>query len=255
MINQMPSDKAPRPDGYTGAFFKATWDIIKDDIVAAANNFHALRCSSLQMINSANIILLPKKDGAEEITDFRPISLIHSFIKIIAKALALRLAPHMNDIVSTNQSAFIKTRSIHDNFLAVRNTARRLHRNRTPTLFLKLDIAKAFDSMRWDYLLSLLRHLGFPVRWRDMIASLLSTSCSRVLLNGVPNQPIRHGRGLRQGDPLSPLLFVIAIDPLQKLLALATERGILIEIRGRTPGNRISMYADDAALFLVPKQK
>ena len=83
---------------------------------------------------------------------------------------------------------------------------------------------------------------------------LLSTSCSRVLLNGVPNQPIRHGRGLRQGDPLSPLLFVIAIDPLQKLLALATERGILSEIRERTPGNRISMYADDATLFLVPKQ-
>ena len=148
VIYQMPFDKAPKPDGYTGAFFKATWDIIKDDIVAAANNFHALRCSGLQMINSANIILLPKKDGAEEITDFRPISLIHSFIKIIAKALALRLAPHMNDIVSTNQSAFIKTRSIHDNFLAVRNTARHLHRNRTPTLFLKLDIAKAFDSMR-----------------------------------------------------------------------------------------------------------
>ena len=114
VIYQMTSDKAPEPDGYTGAFFKATWDIIKDDIVAAANNFHALRCSGLQMINSANIILLPKKDGAEEITDFRPISLIHSFIKIIAKALALRLAPHMNAIVSTNQSAFIKTRSIHD---------------------------------------------------------------------------------------------------------------------------------------------
>lgn len=86
------------------------------------------------------------------------------------------------------------------------------------------------------------------------IPLLLSTSCSRVLLNGVPNQPIRHGRGLRQGDLLSPLLFVIAIDPLQKLLSLATERGILSKIRGRTPGIRISMYADDAALFLALRQ-
>jgi len=250
-INQMPSDKAPGPDGFTGAFLKSCWDIIKGDIVAAANSFHSLRCSSLQIINSANIVLLPKKkEGAAAITDFRPISLIHSFVKIITKALALRLAPFMNSIVSTNQSAFIKKRSIHDNYLAVRNMARRFHRNRSPTFFFKLDIAKAFDSVRWDYLLTLLQKLGFPDRWREMIAHLLSTSCSQILLNGVPTRPIQHGRGLRQGDPLSPLLFVIAIDPLQKLLNLATERGIFSKVRGHAPGIRVSLYAHDAALFL-----
>jgi hypothetical protein len=67
-----------------------------------------------------------------------------------------------------------------------------------------------------------MQKLDFPDRWREMIARLLSTSCSWVLLNGVPTRPIRHGSGLRQGDLLSPLLFVIAIDPLQKLLNLAT---------------------------------
>ena len=252
VINQMPFDKAPGPDGFIGAFIKSCWDIIKDDIIAAANSFYSLRCRSLQIINSANIVLLPKKEGADAITEFRPISLIHSFVKILTKALALRLAPYMNSIVSTNQSAFIKKRSIHDNFLSVRNTARRFHKNRTPTLFFKLDIAKAFDSVRWDYLLTLMQRLGFPDRWREMIAQLLSTSCSRVLLNGIPTRPILHGRGLRQGDPLSPLLFVIAIDPLQKLLNLATEKGIFSKIRGRTPGIRISLYADAAALFLAP---
>jgi hypothetical protein len=178
VINQMPSDKAPGTDGFTGPFIKSCWDIIKDDIIAAANSFYSLRCSSLQIINSANIVLLPKKEGAAAITKFRTISLIHSFVKIITKALALRLAPYMNKIVSTNQSAFIKKRSIHEIFLSVRNTARRFHRNRTPTLFFKLDISKAFDSVRWDYRLTLMQKLDFPDRWREMIARLLSTSCS-----------------------------------------------------------------------------
>jgi hypothetical protein len=156
MINQMPSDKALGPDGFTGAFIKSCWDIIKDDIIAAANSFYSLRCSILQIINSANIVLLPKKEGAAMIMEFQPIGLIHSFIKIITKALALHLAPYMNRIVSMNQSAFIKKISIHDNFLLVRNMARRFHRNQTTTLFFKLDIAKAFDYVRWDYLLTLM---------------------------------------------------------------------------------------------------
>jgi hypothetical protein len=76
--------------------------------MAAANAFHSLRSTSIQLINSANIVLIPNKEGADSISDFRPISLIHSFVKIITKALALRLAPHMNNIVSADQSAFIK---------------------------------------------------------------------------------------------------------------------------------------------------
>jgi hypothetical protein len=84
----------------------------------AVKAFHDLRCMNLQLINSANIILLPKKEGAEAVGDFRPISLIHSFVKIITKTLALRLAPHMHEIVSPCQSAFIKKRTIQDNFMA-----------------------------------------------------------------------------------------------------------------------------------------
>ena len=90
-INHMPGDKAPGPDGFTGTFLKTCWAIIKHDIMEAANAFHSLRSSNLQLINSANIILIPKKDGADTVGDFRPISLIHSFVKIITKALALRL--------------------------------------------------------------------------------------------------------------------------------------------------------------------
>lgn len=122
------------------------------------------RCANLNLVNKANIVLIPKKDGAESITDYRPISLIHAIAKIISKLLALRLAQKMKDLISPCQSAFIKGRSIHDNFLYVRNIARPFHCNETPSLLIKLDISKAFDSVRWDYLLALMQHRGFPQR-------------------------------------------------------------------------------------------
>jgi mannosylglycoprotein endo-beta-mannosidase len=214
--------------------------------------FSNLHAQNFRWLNSANIALLPKKDGAEQLTDFRPISLIHGVAKIIAKMMSLRLSPFMDTLISKSQSAFIKTRSIHDNFLNVRSFTRRLHRTKTPTVFLKLDIKKAFDSVRWDYLLDLMQRCGFPSRYRNWVTALLITSSSRVLLNGVPGAPIVHGRGLRQGDPLSPLLFDLAIDPLQQLLDLATTNGDLHRLRGRGPSIRTSLYADDAAIFIAP---
>lgn len=184
--------------------------------------------------------------------DFRPISLIHGIAKIVSKLLLLRLAPHLRDLVSPCQSAFIKGRSIHENFMYVRNLARWLHRNRIPSLLLKLDISKAFDSVRWDYLLEMLGKRGFPPKWSNWIAAMLATSSSWVLLNGTPVESIQHGRGLCQGDPLSPFLFILAIDPLHRLLMEATERGLLSKIGGRNTRLRVSIYADDAAIFIKP---
>ena len=111
------------------------------------NAFTELAVQNFHVLNMASIALLPKKEGADCISDFRPISLIHIVPKIIAKAMALRLRPKMNEIVSASQSAFIKSRSIHDNFMYVKNVVRHLHKNKTPALLIKLDIAKAFDSV------------------------------------------------------------------------------------------------------------
>lgn len=254
-INDIPHDKAPGPDGFTGLFYKTCWPIIRQDIICAINSIYNLRCRDFNLLNKANIVLIPKKDGPEGIADYRPISLIHGFAKLVSKLLAARLAPHLNQLISPCQSAFIKGRSIHDNFMYVRNLARRLHRNKTPTLFLKLDISKAFDSVRWDYLLTLLQKRGFPPKWCSWLAATLASSTSRVLLNGCPLDPIAHRRGLRQGDPLSPLLFILAIDPLHSLLAEATDRGLLSKVSNRNVRFRASMYADDAAIFLKPTTK
>lgn len=254
VIKELPAEKAPGPDGFTGTFYKLCWPMIRNDVLAAMDRFFELRAGPLEKLNGANIVLIPKIEVPEQLKDFRPISLIHFFGKLITKNLAMRLSKHINLLVSNAQSAFIKRRCIQDNFMYVRNLARAYHRTKTPTLLFKLDISKAFDTVSWEYILELLEHRGFSPRWRDWITLLFKTSHSTALLNGVAGKRIDHARGLRQGDPLSPYLFIIAIDTLQRVLELATQDGALSPLRGRNANLRLSLYADDAVIFLNPIQ-
>jgi hypothetical protein len=114
---------------------------------------------------------------------------------------------------------------------------------------LKLDIARAFDSVSWSLLFEVLRKLGFGPRFCEWVAILLSTASTRVMLNGEPGPPIWHRRGLRQGDPLSPILFVLVINTLNRLLAKATELGILWRLARREISTSVSLYADDVVIF------
>jgi hypothetical protein len=163
--------------------------------------FYNNQTSKLSLINTAHIVLLPKKQDAASLSDYRPICLINNVVKIITKILANRLAPHLNDIVSNAQNAFIKKRCIHDNFIYVQRVVQLPHKKKKPTLYIKLDISKAFDSISWSFLLEVLENLGFNTKWRDWIAALFGTATSRVLINGQPTEEIKHERGLRQGIP------------------------------------------------------
>ena len=218
----------------------------------AVEYFYDQHGQHLSHLNSAHIILIPKKADATTVTDFRPISLTHSIAKIFSKLLASRLGPELNALVSRAQSAFIKKRSIHDNFLYTQNLIKALHRSKQPGLFLKLDIAKAFDTVRWDYLMEVLEHFDFGSRWRGWVSALLATASTSVLLNGSRGAWFKHYTGLRQGDPLSPMLFILAMEPLQRLLDLSTQEEVLSPINNRAATLRTSLYADDAAIFLNP---
>jgi len=167
--------------------------------------------------------------------------------------MANRLAGRLQQMVSPIQSAFIKGRFIQDNFMLVQQTARLLHQQKQPQILLKLDISKAFDSVSWPFLLEVLQQLGFGQLWRDIISGLLSSSSTQVLLNGVPGDLIHHRRGLRQGDPLSPMLFILIMDVLGHMITKATSEGLLLPLSSRGLQHRISMYANDVALFLRPE--
>ena len=186
----------------------------------AVQFFFDLHGQHFNLLNSAHIVLIPKSEDASDLSHYRPISLTSSIAKFFSKMLALRLAKNLDSLVSRNQNAFIRRRSIHDNFLYTQNLIRALHKAGRPLLFLKIDIAKAFDTVRWDYLLKVLEKLGFGHKWRSWISMLLSTATSSVLLNGGQSRNFKHMAGLRQGDPLSPMLFILALEPLQHLLAV-----------------------------------
>lgn len=252
IVKELPSNKAPGPDGFSGRFYKNCWQIIKQDVMAVIGSVHGGDTRILHLLNSAYMVLLPKKEEPIGIGDHRPISLVHSIAKLITKVMANRLAPKFATMIAPNQSAFVRGRRIHDNFLLVHHMTRYLHSQRKPTLLIKLDITKAFDSISWAFLLDVLRHLGFGHCWRSLICALLASSSTRVLLNGYPGQPIRHYRGLRQGDPLTPMLFIIAIDVLRRLISKAEDLQLLTPLAARQPQHRASFYANDVVVFTAP---
>jgi hypothetical protein len=186
IIKSIPNDRAPGPDGFTGRFYKAAWPIIKEDVVAVFNAFWDLDRQSFHTLNTANMVLLRKTSAPTHLKEYRPISLVHSIGKLVAKALSARLAPHLSALIQQNQSTFIRGRSIHDNFMSVQLACRWLHSRHCPAILLKIDIAKAFDLVSWEFLLQLPSHMGFPLRWREWITILLSSASTRVLMNGRP---------------------------------------------------------------------
>jgi hypothetical protein len=209
----------------------------------------------LHLLNNAFVVLIPKKPNPQKVSDFGPISLIHSFAKTISKLLANRLSPELEHLISANQTTFIKKMAIHDNFVYVQQVIKDLHKNKTPSLFIKLDIAKAFDIVNWPYLLHIMSHLGFGQRWHNWVSSLWLTASSSYLLNGEPGKNIMHCRGVRQGDPLSPMLFLLAMEPLHRLCQKAQQMGILSRVSKSCEVFRVFLYADNVAVFIKPTEQ
>lgn len=200
VIRELPPDRAPGPDGFIGAFYQRAWQIIKNDVMAVMLKLYVGDGRGFAKLNKAHIVLIPKKADAEEIGDFRPISLIHSIPKLFAKVLTNRLRKQMPLIVGMNQSAFIHGRHLHDNFLLVRQVARKIHAQKVHGVFLKLDISRAFDSLSWPFLFEVLVAKGFGQRWIKWMAVLLHSASTKVIVNGMPGKRIYHACGLRQGD-------------------------------------------------------
>lgn len=139
-----------------------------------------------------------------DVTDYRPVSLIHGAVKIFKKVLSLRLAEELPFLMGNHQSAFVRGRSLHDNFMLIQCTTHRLHALKEPTTLVKLYILKAFDTIQWPFVIEVLSQLGFGARWISLICGLLVTSWTKIALNGVPGETIFNCCGLRQGGPHIP---------------------------------------------------
>ena len=251
-IRGLNSEGAPGPDGIPVFFYLECWDVVGAEVMATIEDFR-LGHGNMDRINKAYIILLPKVEGAERIGDFRPISLSNSIYLIIAKLLANRLRLVVPAIISPFQSAFLQGRHMSDNIVMAEEIVAAWRRDRTPGFLWKVDFSKAYDSLDWRFLWNVLRRRGFLETWVRWVKQCLTTSTFAVLINRRPQGGWIHPqRGIRQGCPLAPLLFILAADALAVCTMQLGRRGHLAGFQspGIPGGIPLLQYADDMTFFI-----
>ncbi|CAN1156157.1 Transposon TX1 uncharacterized 149 kDa protein [Linum perenne] len=208
VIRKCAGDKAPGPDDFPMGFYKAHWSIVKSDILKALEDFGNFKTIP-RSINNTFLCLIPKKEVCEDIRDLRPISLVPSFYKILAKVLSSRLRKVISQCISVNQCAFVDGRQISDASLIANEIIDTRRRSGKPGLVIKLDIEKAYDHVSWTCLFRMMGKLGFPEKWIRWMYNFISSASFSVLVNGEAKGYFPSSRVLRQGDSLSSFLFII----------------------------------------------
>ncbi|CAB4314237.1 unnamed protein product [Prunus armeniaca] len=234
VVKQLDPIKSPGPNGFTGSFYQKFWSTIGGDILRLVQSFFHYGWMH-KKLNHTHIALIPKVTNPRRMTQWRPISLCNVVYKIISKVLTNRLKKVIPHVVSLNQSAFVAERQITDNILVVHEILHSLKIARGSDIqfmAMKLDMAKAYDRVEWVFLEAMMEKLG-------------------VLLNGEPSGQIAPCRGLRQGDPLSPFLFLICDEGLTALIRRQEERGLVhgFQFRDRGFQSLTYFFADYSVLF------
>jgi hypothetical protein len=251
IILNLPSDKAPRPDGFSNSFLKKVWHIIRDDCYTLSEDFFFHK-DDLKSVNHSSSTLIPKKDNPEIANDFRPISLVNSSPKLVSKIMANRLQTVALEVVYENQYGFIKGRTLQDCLGWAFEYLQQCHHSKRPIIILKLDFEKAFDLVEHSVVIAMLRAKGFLDRWIKWVQDLFCSATSSVLLNQTVGNDFPCKRGVRQGDPLSPLLFAIAANLLESVINHEYAQGTLIPPFPQNPSTpfTIVQYANDTILVM-----
>jgi exonuclease III len=252
-LKQMSPHKAAGPDGYSAGFYQDNWEVVGDEVCQSVLDI--LNSGIIDnILNFTYIALIPKKPNPVKVTEFRPISLCNVFYKLISKVLSNRLKVILPHLISSNQSAFIPGRLISDNILAAYETLHSMHTRmwgKEGYMAIKLDMSKAYDRVEWNFLEAIMRKLGFTERWIRLIMMCVRSTNYAILVNGNPVGHIHPTRGLRQGDPISPYLFLLCAEALSSLLEKAGRNGYIGGVPTSRRGPRINhlFFADDSLLF------
>jgi hypothetical protein len=250
VIWSMEPDKAPGPDGFSIHFYRACWDIIKIDLLKMIKAFHK-RAKVGGNTNSTFLALIPKEVNPSSFERFRPISLCNASYKIMSKLLENRIKPLLENLISPMQGGFFKGRHILDNVIQVQEAMHSSHQRQEQGMLIKLDMENAFDRVNLSFLYKVLLSFGFCSDFVNLIKACTENPWIAPLVNGRPTNYFQASRGLRQGFPLSPFLYILMADTLSRKLTAEKKTGSVPGIRltkGLDPINH-ALFADDSLML------
>ena len=235
------------------AFFQKHWRIIGKDVINLTRHFFRTG-EILQGLNDTNLVLIPKKTNPIVVGELRPIALCNVIMKVITRVMANRLKEVLDSVISDTQSAFISGQLISDNIMVSYEVMHYLKCKRVGNdgyMALTLDMSKAYDRIEWDFLKAILRRMGFSEWWVKLVLQCVSTVQYTIVHGNQEMGPILPTRGIRQGDPLSPYLFIICAEGLSSLIRRYELKQWVhgIRICRKAPAVTHMLFANDSYLF------
>jgi hypothetical protein len=247
-ISQMEHNKVAGPDGFPAEFDQHFWEVLKDDLMAL---FTCFQKGDLPLfkLNFGIITLLPKKEDASQIQQYRPICLLNVSFKIFTKVATNRVSEVAHKVIKPTELAFMPGRHILEGVVVLHETIHGLHRNKLDVVLFKIDFEKSYDKVKWSFLQQVLRMKGFDPIWCERIRNYVQGGSFGIMVNDGIDHNFQTRKGLRQGDPLSPILFNIVADMLAILIAWAKEVGKVGSLLPHLVDGGISIYSMRMTLF------
>lgn len=244
--------KAPDVDGFPALFFQQHWNLCAAEIISVVTQ--AFSSGSVPpSLNHTLITLVPKFPSPQDMQFFRPISLCCTVYKIISKIIVDRVRPLLRKWISHNQVSFAPGRHISDNIMIAQELLHKCKNSKGVKGFMawKVDLSKAYDKLNWNFIEQVLNEVKLPTNFVKIIMSCVSTASYQIIVNGELSNSFSGSRGIRQGDPLSPYLFVLCMEKLSHSIQTAVEMGHWKPIQASHSGPHIShlFFADDLILF------
>jgi len=241
------------PDGFPAHFYQRHWDICGDEVTKAVLKIVRGE-EEVDCINDTVLVLIPKVLNPTLLSQFRPISLCNVIYKIASKVVANRLKLILPDIISEEQSAFVPGRLITDNIICAYECLHFMKRSKSRSnsfCALKLDMMKAYDRLEWPYLRAMMEKLGFAQSWINIVMGMVQSVSFSVLFNGEKLEKFIPTRGIRQGDPISPYLFLSAAKGLSCLLKPSSQSSAFegVKVASTAPVVNHLLFADDSLLL------
>jgi hypothetical protein len=229
-LKTLKKKRASGPDGWTVEFFTFFFDLVGGDLLEMVEDSRRKGhlCGG---INSTFLALIPKENKSVSFDDFRPISLCNLCYKVISKVIANRIKSVLSSCLSVEQLGFLQGRKIQDAIGVAHESLHNIKKKKIKSLVMKLDLKKAYDNIDWDYLRLTLITVGFGVQLTNWIMCCVTTTNFTVLINGEATEYFKSGRGLRQGCPLSPYLFILIMEGLSLMLKRSISEGKITGIK------------------------